>query len=291
MTGFARRDGETSACAWTWELRSVNGRGLELRLRLPPGFEAVEPAVRQRMSAVLKRGNVTATLTVVWTRGEAGVRINQDVLQALLALVPQIRAQLPDCAAPTVDGLLGLRGVIDVEDTAPAGEARAALEAALLAGFDEGLTQLRSVRGAEGERLATVLRAQLDRIAELTAQAGGLAAAQPEAIHTRLREQVQALLDAVPALSADRLAQEAALLAVKADLREELDRLVAHAQAARALIGGGGAVGRQLDFLCQEFNREANTLCSKSSNVELTRVGLDLKVVIDQMREQVQNIE
>lgn len=291
MTGFARREGEAAACRWVWEIRSVNGRGLEMRCRLPQGFEGLEPALRQRIGGTLKRGNITATLNIVWTRGEAGVRINQDVLQALLDVAPQIRAQVPDCAPPTVDGLLGLRGVIEVEDTMPSGEARAELEAALLAGFDDGLAELRRVRRGEGGRLAAVLGLQLDRLAALTEDAQRLAAAQPETIHARLKEQIETLLEGVQALPPERLAQEAALLAVKADPREELDRLTAHGHAARALIEGEGAVGRQLDFLCQELNREANTLCAKSPDVDLTRIGLDLKAVIDQFREQVQNIE
>ncbi len=291
MTGFARGEGTHGECAWTWEIRSVNGRGLEVRLRLPAGFEGLEPAVRQRVSAALKRGSVTVTLNLMWTRGQAGVRINQDVLQAVIALVPQIRAQLPDCAAPSVDGLLGLRGVIDVEDTTPTGEARTAFEAALLVGLEGCLAQLLAVRRSEGERLGGAIRTHIDRIADLTEQAARQTGAQPSAILARLQEQVQLLLDAVPALTADRLAQEATLLAVKADPREELDRLRAHCQAARGLMTGDGAIGRQLDFLCQEFNREANTLCSKSADVELTRVGLDLKITIDQLREQVQNLE
>lgn len=292
MTGFARSEGETLGCAWTWELRSVNGRGLELRCRLPSGFEGVEVAARQRLATAFKRGNITASLNLAAARGAASVRVNEEVLAALLAVAARLRRKCPDWTPPSVDGLLALRGVIELEEAVPtAGEARAALEAALLAGLDEAIARLRAARAAEGERLAAVLAGQLDQLAALTEEAGRLAAAQPEAILARLQEQVQALLDAVPALPAERLAQEAALLAVKADPREELDRLTAHVAAARALLAGEGAIGRQLDFLCQELNREANTLCAKAANVDLTRLGLALKVTVDQLREQVQNLE
>jgi uncharacterized protein (TIGR00255 family) len=291
MTGFARSEGEREACAWRWELKSVNARGLEVRCRMPPGFEALEQAVRQRVAASLKRGNVTAMLSLTWGGGEQGVRINTDVLEQLLALVPQIESRLRESRPPSVDGLLGLRGVIDVLDPTPTGDTRAALETTLLAGLDGVLASLSEVRRAEGARLEAVLRDHLRRLASLCDAARRLASAQPAAIFTRLSDQLAALLGQAPALTPERLAQEAALLAAKADAREELDRLSAHHQAALALLDGGGPVGRQLDFLCQELNREANTLCSKSSDIELTRVGLDLKATVEQIREQVQNIE
>jgi uncharacterized protein (TIGR00255 family) len=198
---------------------------------------------------------------------------------------------LPDCRAPTAEGLLSLRGVIELDDTMPSEEERSLRDAALLSGLDGVLARLVDSRRAEGARLAPILAGQIDRIAGLCAEANTVAATQPEAILARLKEQLAKLVGDMPAMSADRLAQEAALLAVRADAREELDRINAHCQAARTMLAGGGPAGRQLDFLCQEFNREANTLCAKSSDVELTRVGLDLKATIDQMREQVQNIE
>lgn len=291
MTGFARGEGRNEACAWTWELKSVNARGLEVRCRMPPGFEALEQGVRQRVAASLKRGNISAALSLTWSVGQQGVRINTEVLEQVLALVPQIESRLRESRPPGIDGLLALRGVIDVLDPTPTGEARAALEASLLAGLDPVLASLSEVRRAEGGRLEAVLRDHLRRLADLCDRARRLASAQPAAIFARLSDQLAALLGQSPALTPERLAQEAALLAAKADTREELDRLRAHHQAALALLDGGGPVGRQLDFLCQELNREANTLCAKSADIELTRVGLDLKATVEQVREQVQNIE
>ena len=291
MTGFARAEGEVSGCLWTWEAKSVNARGLEVRCRLPQGLESIEPAVRQRVAGAVKRGNVSLTLQVLWISGQQVVRINEDVLQRLLSLVADIQNRLGEFRPPSPDGLLALRGVIETSDSIPTGEAREALEAALLAGVDRALSELARVRRSEGMRLATILASHLDRLAGLCDRAFDLAATQPAAILVRLSQQLTALLGETPALSADRLAQEAALLAAKADPREELDRLRAHEQAAAALLQADGPVGRQLDFLCQEFNREANTLCSKSADLDLTRVGLDLKAVIEQVREQVQNIE
>ena len=287
MTGFARAEGQQDACSWTWELKSVNARGLDVRCRMPQGFETLEQPVRQRIAAALKRGNISAMLSLAWSGAQQGVRINADVL----ALAPLIQNRLGDCRPPSADGLLSLRGVIDVLDPMPTGEARAALESTLLTGLDGALAALSEVRRAEGARLEAVLREQLQRFALLGERARELAAAQPAAIFGRLSEQVGALLGQSPALTPERLAQEAALLAAKADPREELDRLRAHCEAALALLDGGGPVGRQLDFLCQELNREANTLCAKAGDIELTRVGLDLKATVEQIREQVQNIE
>jgi uncharacterized protein (TIGR00255 family) len=291
MTGFARGEGQEDACSWTWELKSVNARGLDVRCRMPLGFETLEQPVRQRAAAALKRGNVSAMLSLTWMAGQQRVRINADVLEQVLALVPQIEGRLSDCRPPSADGLLSLRGVIDLLDPMPTGDARAALESTLLAGFDRALSSLIEVRRAEGARLEAVLREQLQRLAMLVEQARELASVQPVAILARLSEQVEALLGQSPALTPERLAQEAVLLATKADAREELDRLRAHREAAMALLDRGGPVGRQLDFLCQELNREANTLCAKSSDIELTRSGLDLKLTVEQIREQVQNIE
>jgi uncharacterized protein (TIGR00255 family) len=291
MTGFARHEGEWDGCQWTWEVRSVNARGLEVRCRLPAGFEGLEPAVRQRIGAVLKRGSITVVLSLSWAHGGSRVRINDEVLAAILDIAADLRQILPRSTEPSIDGLLALRGVIEIEDSAPTGEAREALDAALLKGFEEVVGRLHAVRGSEGARLALALKAQIDEIARLQRTASGVAAMQPDLLFARLKEQVQALADSIPALPPERLAQEAALLAVKADPREELDRLAAHVEAARELLAANGSVGRQLDFLCQELNREANTLCAKSASVDLTRLGLELKAVIDQVREQVQNIE
>lgn len=291
MTGFARSGGLSGACSWTWEVKSVNGKGLDMRLRLPPGFEGLEAAARERVAVRFRRGNMTLALTVKWTRAAGGFRLNSGALDQIIALLPEIQERLPDAAGPTVDGLLNLRGVIEVADEDIGAEVRQVVEADILKGLEDALESLVSMRGEEGTRLAAVLAAHLDGIGELCARAGSLAAAQPGIIRERLETQVAALLEAVPALPEERLAQEAALLMSKADVSEELDRLEAHRQAAQDLMDEDTAIGRRLDFLCQEFNREANTLCSKSADVELTRVGLDLKAAIEQFREQVQNIE
>lgn len=291
MTGFARADGTAEDCAWAWEAKSVNGKGLDVRVRLPRGFDALEPQTRERVAKRFKRGNVSLNLDLTWTRPLATVRVNDDVLEQVLDAIPRVLEARPDAAPPSVDGILGLRGVLEQIDEEPGADARAALEADLLAGLDQALEQLADVREGEGQRLGGVLHDQLADIETLAEQAGDLAALQPDAIRKRLAEQVEMLAHDMPTLDAERLAQEAALLMTKADVREELDRLSAHIAAARDLLGSGDPVGRRLDFLCQEFNREANTLCSKSSDTELTRIGLELKAVIEQFREQVQNIE
>ncbi|MCU0894808.1 MAG: YicC family protein [Rhodospirillales bacterium] len=292
MTGFGRAEGQDENCAWAWELRSVNGKGLDVRCRLPAGFESLEQPARERTAAALKRGNVSLTLNVERTAQAGSVRVNTAVLEEILALLPQVEARLANPAPSSADRLLALRGVVEVADEMPAGESRKALDAALLGGLERALASLAAMRGQEGARLAPVLAAHLEAIAHLCARAEALASTQPAMILERLRQQVAALGEAVPALPEERLAQELAMLALKADAREELDRLQAHVQAVSHLLAGEeGAVGRRLDFLCQEFNREANTLCSKSADVELTAVGVELKAVIEQFREQVQNIE
>lgn len=291
MTGFARGESTADGCTWTWEVRSVNARGLEMRCRLPAGFEGLEPLVRQRVGTAIRRGNLLITLTLSFAVGSANVRVNEAVLAKILDLLPDIERRLPGAAPATASAILGLRGVIETDDGLPSGDARSRLEAELISHFGTVVAQLVATRQAEGARLQTVLEGQTERIAQLQSDASALAATQPAAIFARLKEQLHALSASVPALGEDRLAQEAAVLTVKADPREELDRLNAHVLAARALLGAEGPVGRQLDFLCQELNREANTLCAKSADVELTRIGIDLKTVIDQLREQVQNIE
>ena len=291
MTGFARAEGHEDDFSWTWEVKSVNGKGLDVRCRLPAGFEGLEQPARARIAKRFRRGNISLALTVRWNQVRGSYRVNRAVLDDIVALLPEIRERFPDAGPPHVEGLLALRGVIEPVEDEPSDEARQAVETAVLAGLDEALESLASMRDQEGARLASVLTTHLDGIGRLCAEAEGLAAAQPDAIKERLRVQVAALLDAVPALPEERLAQEAALLMAKADVREELDRLKAHREAARDLMGGDGAIGRKLDFLCQEFNREANTLCSKSVDLALTRVGIELKAGVEQLREQVQNIE
>jgi len=286
MTGFARTEAGHGPYAWTWEGRSVNSRSLDLRVRLPAGFDRLEPTVRAEAGQRFKRGSVTVGLSMARGETTTRLRVNRDLLDQVLA----ISRELVQAGAepPRLDALLAVRGVIEpVEEEEQADASQ--LDTALLRSLGTMLDDLALARAEEGARLATVLDEHLDHIAARAA--GAAAAAQPDALRARLRQLVAELLDAAPALPEERLAQEAALLVGKADVREEIDRLGAHIDQARTLLAGGGAVGRRLDFLCQELNREANTLCSKAADVELTRVGLDLKAAIEQFREQVQNIE
>lgn len=291
MTGFARTEGENDDCSWVWEARSVNGKGLDVRCRLPSGFEAMEQAVRDRAKQTLRRGNVSLSLTIARTSAATSRRLNEEVFDSIAALLPDLAARVPGAAPASLDGLLALRGVLESGDEGLGEDQYEQLKPALMAGLDAALAALADMRRTEGGRLDEVLSGQIDAIKGLSTEAAKLAAMQPDAIAKRLGEQVEALLKEIPALPAERLAQEAALLMTKADVSEELDRLTAHIEAARELMSADAAIGRKLDFLCQEFNREANTLCSKSADVDLTRVGLDLKAAIEQFREQVQNIE
>ena len=290
MTGFARAEGDAEGIAWTWEIKSVNSKSLDLRFRLPPGLDALELPLRALLSERLKRGSIGVNLVLSRAGGGGGVRVNRAALEQVLALARELAREI-DAAPPTVDGLLALRGVLDGGEEELDTAARERREAALIASFRQAIDALGTMRRAEGARLGLVLQERLDDIAKLVAAAESSAAAQPEAIRQRLRTLIAALVEAVPAMSEERLAQEAALLVARGDIREELDRLHAHIAAARELLAEGGAIGRRFDFLCQEFNREANTLCSKSADVELTRTGLALKAAIEQLREQVQNIE
>ncbi len=293
MTGYARAQGRDAQVTWVWEAKSVNGRGLELRIRLPAGHDALEPYAREAAARLLKRGNVHLTLTVDRIAEAPAVRVNTPLLEQILAVCQDWQARFPGVAPARWDGLLAVKGVIEpmAAEEVDAEAVRLGREAAMKATLEEALGQLAAMRAAEGARLASVLSGQLDEIAALAGRAGRSAALRPEAVRDRLKAQVAAVLEAAPALPEERIAQEVALIAVKGDIREELDRLDAHVAAARDLLAGGGTVGRKLDFLSQEFNREANTLCSKSADVDLTRIGLDLKAVIDQFREQIQNIE
>lgn len=290
MTGFAEAPGANGTLRWRWEVKSVNGRGLDLRLRMPPGFDSVEPAARMLAAERFRRGNIQATLNLEPQESARGLRIDAAALSAAVRLAKEIAAET-GLAPARVDGILALKGVI-VQDDAIAldAPARAARDAAILESLAYAFEALAKARRTEGAKLAHVMQGQVRDIANLTEEAGRLAASQPEALRERLQTQIRDLIGSVP-VSDDRLAQEVALLAAKADVREELDRLIAHTQEARALIGSGDGVGRKLDFLAQEFNREANTLCSKSADVVLTRVGLALKAAIDQFREQAQNVE
>lgn len=290
MTGFARAEGEAAGATWTWELRSVNGRGLDLRFRLPPGSDALEPALREAAQKRLKRGNVTANLTI---RREEQAKLSPDpaALEQALALALALQARIPGGLAPRADALLALPGVLRPAAGAETNEQADAVAAAVRAGFVAALDQLAAARRAEGARLAVVLARQLDEIAGLHDQASAEAADQPATQRARLLENLQALLAETPALPEERIAQEVALLAARSDVREELDRLASHIQAAHGLLAEGANIGRRLDFLIQEFNREANTLCSKSTSTALTATGLRLKATIEQLREQAANIE
>ena len=290
MTGFARADGVTGAYAWAWVLKSVNAKGLELRLRVPPGWDAIEAPLRARAAEALGRGTIHANLSVQRAGIAPVVRVNEPVLAAVLSTMRNVAKRI-DAAPPTVDGILGLKGVIEVVDEDEREQDRRAGEAAVIAGFATALASLTDMRRREGQVLGAVLRARLDEIAALTACAEAAPGRRPEAIKVRLAEQIATLLETSTRFDPDRLHQEAILIASKADIREELDRLVAHVAQARRLLEAGGPVGRKLDFLSQELNRESNTMCAKSSDVELTNIGLELKTVVEQFREQVQNLE
>lgn len=293
MTGYARAEGRDTQVNWVWEAKTVNGRGLEIRCRLPFGHDALEVAAREAVGRKLKRGNLQLSLNVSRVSEAPALRVNHELLDQILTLVDGIGASHQNIAPARWDGILSIKGVLEQAEAEQedAEAVRAARETAMKVTLEQALDQLAAMRLSEGTRIERVLLDQLDEIAALAERAGATASLRPEAVRERLRHQVAAVLESVPGLPEERIAQEVALIAVKADVREELDRLRAHVAAARDLIAEGGAVGRKLDFLSQEFNREANTLCSKSSDVELTRIGLDLKAVIDQFREQVQNIE
>ena len=290
MTGFARADGTHQGTTWHWELRGVNGRGFDLRLRLPPGCEALEAPVREACGKRIVRGNVTVTLNLARSGGGAVIRLNEEALRQVADAAKRARQICP--AGPlSLDGLLALRGVLEVSEPLDDEAARKALHEAMLASLQTALEDLTAARGREGKRLADVLTAEVDEIESLTRTVEASPARTPAEIERRLGEQVQRLFQASPALEPQRLHQEAMLLAVKADVEEELQRLKSHVAEARHLLATEEPVGRKLDFLAQELFREANTLCAKSNDTEITRIGMRLKVLIDQMREQVQNIE
>jgi uncharacterized protein (TIGR00255 family) len=290
MTGFARGHGVSGSYAWSWELKSVNAKGLDLRLRLPPGWDAVEAPARSRAAEILSRGSVQAALSVEREGIAPVVRINEPVLAAVLDTFRSLASRV-QAAPPTLDGILALKGVIEVSDQDENEDDRKSAEAAVVTGFAQALDGLAAMRRHEGEALGRVLTARLGEIAALAARADAAPGRRPEAIKARIAEQVANLLATSERFDADRLHQEALLIATKADIREELDRLAAHVAQAQKLIETGGAVGRRLDFLSQELNREANTLCAKSNDVELTNIGLELKNTVEQFREQVQNLE
>ena len=289
MTGFARADGAEAGYSWVWEVKSVNSKGLDLRFRLPNGFDHIEAHARKRASEKFARGNLSINLALQRPDKPLALEVNRDVLDKMAALAAEFRGSRD---AVNVEALMALRGVVEVvEEDSEDEETVAARDAAVADSLDALLDELADARLGEGERLATVVEEHIEEIAGLTSEAAALAELQPERRKARLTEQLDELVDGDNPVPEERLAQELALIVAREDIREELDRLVAHVAAARDLMAQGGAIGRRFDFLCQEFNREANTLCSKSSDMELTRIGLALKAAIERLREQIQNIE
>ena len=290
MTGFARREGTSGRGRWAWELRSVNGKGLDIRLRLPPGLERLETDVRKSIADRLARGNLQVSLSLSVEESRVEVVVNQDALAAVLALRDRL-AGIVDPAPLKLESLMAVRGLVEFKETEEDEEAVAARDADIMAGLETALGDLRDMRRQEGDALGKILLGHVETIEALTSTVERDPSRSPQEIAARLATQVSMLLDGSSGLDRDRLHVEAALLATKADLREEIDRLKAHVAAARDLMSKGGPVGRKLDFLAQEFNRESNTICSKSNAAAVTAAGIELKVVIDQFREQVQNLE
>jgi uncharacterized protein (TIGR00255 family) len=290
MTGFARSHGASGPYTFEWELKSVNAKGYDLRLRLPPGWDDIEASAKKRAGELLSRGTVYANLNVKRTNAVAQVRINEDVLAAVVKVAGQVAGKI-DAVAPSVDGLLAIKGVIEVVEPESNEEEDKAAKLAAMAAFEQALTNLVEMRRREGATLGQVLGARMDEIEKLARRAEAAPGRKPEAIRARLAEQVATLLEASDRFDQDRLTQEALMIATKADIREELDRIASHIAQAREMLGKGGPVGRRLDFLAQEFNREVNTCCSKSNDIELTNTGLEMKNVVEQFREQVQNLE
>ncbi|MBP2547381.1 uncharacterized protein (TIGR00255 family) [Neorhizobium galegae] len=290
MTGFARHEGAVGRYRFAWELRSVNGKGLDVRLRLPPGLEPLENDIRKAISVRLNRGNVQASLSLSVAEARMEAVVNREALDAVLAL----RTELGDLVDPSplrLDSLLSIRGLVDIREAEDGPDATEARNLAVMAGLEAALDDLVDMRLGEGAALAAILDQQVRSIESLTQAIEKDPSRTPEEALRRLSAQLAPLLDAGSGLDRDRLYAEAALLATKADLREELDRLKAHVAAADELLAKGGPVGRRLDFLAQEFNRESNTICSKSNSAQVTAAGIELKVVIDQFREQIQNLE
>ena len=290
MTGFARAQGVSGAYAWAWELKSVNAKGFDLRLRMPSGWDAIDAGVRTKAAEALVRGTVYGNLTIDRQGVVPTVNINEDVLNAVLGAVEKLKSRIA-AAPPSIEGILGLKGVMEVSEQEESADERTAAATAVVDGFTTALAGLVKARRDEGAALARTLNGRLDEIAALTDRAEKAPGRQTEAIKARLAEQVATLLEASNRFDPDRLHQEAALLASKADIREELDRLRVHVAQAKRLMAEGGPAGRRLDFLSQELNRESNTLCSKSNDIDLTNIGLELKSVVEQFREQIQNLE
>ncbi len=289
MTGFGRSSGRSGAWTWAWEIRTVNSKGLDLRLRLPPGFDAVDIEARAAISKALTRGACHANLTTSRECAGADIRINRAALDALIAQIADVPLNA-NVRPASLDGLLALRGIVESSEPEDDEAARAALAKDVLAGLEAALAAVAAMRLSEGAAIGAVLSERVARIAELTRQAEAAPGRGADAVKARIARQIESLGQS-QGLDPQRLHQEAVLLASRADIREELDRLHAHARAAMELLQKGGAIGRRLDFLAQELGRESNTLCAKSNDSALTAIGLELKVEVEQFREQVQNIE
>jgi uncharacterized protein (TIGR00255 family) len=290
MTGFARSHGASGPYAFEWELKSVNAKGFDLRVRLPPGWDDLEAFAKKRAGEVLSRGTVYANLNVKRAGAGLSVRINEDVLASIVKVAGVLSGKI-DAVAPSIDGLLAIKGVIEVVEPESNEAEDRAVKAAAMAAFELALGDLVEMRRREGVTLGQILVQRMDEIERLAKKAEAAPGRKPEAIRARLAEQIAVLLEASDRFDLDRLNQEAIMIAAKADIREELDRIASHVSQAREMIGKGGPIGRRLDFLAQEFNREVNTCCSKSNDLELTNTGLEMKNVVEQFREQVQNLE
>jgi uncharacterized protein (TIGR00255 family) len=290
MTGFARSHGASGPYTFEWELKSVNAKGFDLRLRLPQGWDELEAHAKKRAAEVLARGTVYANFNVKRANALSTVRVNEGVLDSVLRVAGQLAGKI-DAVAPSIDGLLAIKGVIEVVEPESDEEEDKVAKAAAATAFDEALQNLVAMRRREGVALGQILSQRMDEIEHLAKKAEAAPGRKPEAVRRRLAEQVAALLETTDRFDADRLTQEALLIATRADIREELDRIASHISQARELIGKGGPIGRRLDFLAQEFHREVNTCCSKSNDIELTNTGLEMKNVVEQFREQVQNLE
>jgi uncharacterized protein (TIGR00255 family) len=290
MTGFARSHGASGPYTFEWELKSVNAKGFDLRMRLPPGWDELEALAKKRAGELLSRGTVYANLTVKRSGAEQVIQINEDVLASIIRVAGELAGRI-DAVAPSIDGLLGIKGVIEVVEPESNEDEDKAARVAVAAALEQALNDLVQMRQREGATLGQILIQRMDEIEGLAKKAEAAPGRKPEAVRARLAEQVAALLETSDRFDVDRLNQEALLIAAKADIREELDRIASHVSQAREMIGKGGPVGRRLDFLAQEFNREVNTCCSKSNDIELTNTGLEMKNVVEQFREQVQNLE
>jgi len=290
MTGFARSHGASGPYTFEWELKSVNAKGFDLRMRLPPGWDELEAFAKKRAGEMLSRGTVYANLNVKRANAASTIRINEEVLSSIVKVAGVLAGKI-DAVAPSIDGLLGIKGVIEVVEPESNEEEDQAAKAAAAAAFEQALQNLVEMRRREGATLGQILSQRMDEIERLAKKAEIAPGRKPEAIKARLAEQIAALLETSDRFDPDRLNQEALLIAAKADIREELDRIASHVSQAREMIGKGGPIGRRLDFLAQEFNREVNTCCSKSNDLELTNIGLEMKSVVEQFREQVQNLE